>query len=117
MEVSLCLLFARLNCCCAIDEATSREGGSRSSFPRRGWGSAAFLIWLCWNPPKHSGISLDTLAGWLQTLHGCFSLCFLSAQLPYLLLNSTGTDPKNRMHPVFFGESIKVNPKPEQEIK
>ncbi|XP_036955297.1 refilin-A [Acanthopagrus latus] len=37
--------------------------------------------------------------------------------LPYLLLNSTGTDPKTRMHPVFFGESIEVNPKPEQEIK
>ncbi|XP_034547159.1 refilin-A [Notolabrus celidotus] len=37
--------------------------------------------------------------------------------LPYLLLNSTGPDPKTRMHPVFFGESIEVNPKPEQEIK
>lgn len=37
--------------------------------------------------------------------------------LPYLLLNSTGSDPKTRMHPVFFGESIEVKPKPEQEIK
>lgn len=37
--------------------------------------------------------------------------------LPYLLLNSTGLDIKGRMHPVFFGESIKVNPKPEQEIR
>lgn len=43
--------------------------------------------------------------------------CVSSAQLPYLLLNSTGTDPKTRMHPVFFGESIEVNPTPEQEIK
>lgn len=38
-------------------------------------------------------------------------------QLPYLLLNSTGSDSKTRMHPVFFGESIEVKPKPEQEIK
>ncbi|XP_020326552.1 refilin-A-like [Oncorhynchus kisutch] len=37
--------------------------------------------------------------------------------LPYLLLNSTGTDLKARMYPVFFGESIEVNPKPETEIK
>lgn len=37
--------------------------------------------------------------------------------LPYLLLNTTGPDPRSRMHPVFFGESIEVNPKPEQEIK
>uniref|UniRef100_G3PFG8 Refilin A n=1 Tax=Gasterosteus aculeatus TaxID=69293 RepID=G3PFG8_GASAC len=37
--------------------------------------------------------------------------------LPYLLLNSTNTDAKTRMYPVFFGESIEVNPKPEQEIK
>lgn len=37
--------------------------------------------------------------------------------LPYLLLNSTGTDPRSRMHPVFFGESIEVNPTSEQEIK
>lgn len=42
---------------------------------------------------------------------------FLVSKLPYLLLNSTGTDPKTRMHPVFFGESIEVNNKPEQEIK
>lgn len=39
-------------------------------------------------------------------------------QLPYLLLNSAGSsDSKTRMHPVFFGESIEVKPKPEQEIK
>ncbi|XP_038152545.1 refilin-A [Cyprinodon tularosa] len=37
--------------------------------------------------------------------------------LPYLLPNYTGTDLKSRMHPVFYGESIEVNPKPEQEIK
>ncbi|KAG7480628.1 hypothetical protein MATL_G00058390 [Megalops atlanticus] len=37
--------------------------------------------------------------------------------LPYLLLNSTGADTKARMYPVFFGESIEVNPKPEQEIR
>ncbi|XP_023199596.1 refilin-A-like [Xiphophorus maculatus] len=37
--------------------------------------------------------------------------------LPYLLLNCAGTDPKSRMHPVFYGESIEVNTKPEQEIK
>uniref|UniRef100_H3CDA9 Refilin A n=1 Tax=Tetraodon nigroviridis TaxID=99883 RepID=H3CDA9_TETNG len=37
--------------------------------------------------------------------------------LPYLLLSATGADPKTRMHPVFFGESIKVKPAPEQEIK
>ncbi|XP_024294701.1 refilin-A isoform X2 [Oncorhynchus tshawytscha] len=40
-----------------------------------------------------------------------------SPPLPYLLLNSTGTDPRTRMYPVFFGESIEVNPKPETEIK
>ncbi|XP_030629883.1 refilin-A [Chanos chanos] len=37
--------------------------------------------------------------------------------LPYLLLNSQGTEAKSRMYPVFYGESIEVNPKPEQEIK
>lgn len=37
--------------------------------------------------------------------------------LPYLLLNSTGPDPRTRMHPVFYGESIEVNPTSEQEIK
>eukprot|EP00064_Thunnus_orientalis_P007245 superscaffoldBa00000791_g7265 len=26
--------------------------------------------------------------------------------LPYLLLNATGSDPRTRMYPVFFGESI-----------
>lgn len=37
--------------------------------------------------------------------------------LPYLLLNSTGPDPRTRMYPVFYGESIEVDLKPEQEIK
>ncbi|CAL8294970.1 refilin-A isoform X2 [Gadus morhua] len=37
--------------------------------------------------------------------------------LPYLLLNNPGPDSRTRMYPVFFGESIEVNPKPEQEIK
>lgn len=63
---------------------------------------------------------MDTLAlGSLQlTVEHFIDVCVVSpAQLPYLLLNSTGTDPKTRMHPVFFGESIEVNPKPEQEIK
>lgn len=41
----------------------------------------------------------------------------VSPQLPYLLLNATGADPKTRMYPVFFGESIKVKPNPEREIK
>lgn len=36
--------------------------------------------------------------------------------LPYLTLNTTA-DTRSRMYPVFFGESIEVNPKPEQEIK
>lgn len=45
------------------------------------------------------------------------TLSVSSTQLPYLLLNATGPDPRTRMHPVFFGESIEVNPKPEQEIK
>ncbi|XP_057688814.1 refilin-A isoform X2 [Corythoichthys intestinalis] len=35
--------------------------------------------------------------------------------LPYLLLN-TG-DPRTRMYPVFYGESIEVDPKPEKEVK
>ncbi|XP_051760393.1 refilin-A [Ctenopharyngodon idella] len=37
--------------------------------------------------------------------------------LPYLLLNSQGPDARSRMYPVVYGESIKVNPKPEKEIK
>lgn len=41
----------------------------------------------------------------------------MSPQLPYLLLNATGADPRTRMYPVFFGESIKVKPNPEREIK
>lgn len=53
-----------------------------------------------------------------SAIHGCFcAIVFYSSQLPYLLLNSTGADPKTRMYPVFFGESIEVNPKPEQQIK
>lgn len=46
------------------------------------------------------------------------SPCVSRSQLPYLLLNATGAaDPKSRMYPVFFGESIKVKPTPEQQIK
>lgn len=45
------------------------------------------------------------------------SPCVCRPQLPYLLLNATGADPKPRMYPVFFGESIKVKPTPEREIK
>ncbi|XP_019718407.1 refilin-A [Hippocampus comes] len=37
--------------------------------------------------------------------------------LPYLLLNNTGTDPRTRMYPVFYGESIEVDPKPEKQVK
>ncbi|XP_029115277.1 refilin-A [Scleropages formosus] len=37
--------------------------------------------------------------------------------LPYLLLNSPGTESKARMFPVIFGESIEVNPRPGQEIR
>ncbi|TRY98025.1 hypothetical protein DNTS_008745 [Danionella cerebrum] len=37
--------------------------------------------------------------------------------LPYLLLNAQGPDAKSRMYPVVYGESIKVKPKPEKEIK
>uniref|UniRef100_A0AAV2MSI5 Refilin A n=1 Tax=Knipowitschia caucasica TaxID=637954 RepID=A0AAV2MSI5_KNICA len=37
--------------------------------------------------------------------------------LPYLLLSSTGSDARTRMHPVFYGESIEVNPTSEQEVK
>ncbi|CAL8332599.1 unnamed protein product [Arctogadus glacialis] len=42
---------------------------------------------------------------------------WVDERLPYLLLNTPGPDPRTRMYPVFFGESIEVNPKPEQEIK
>ncbi|KAL0979485.1 hypothetical protein UPYG_G00185720 [Umbra pygmaea] len=37
--------------------------------------------------------------------------------LPYLLLNATETEQSVRMYPVFFGESIEVNPNPETEIR
>ncbi|XP_053557801.1 refilin-A [Bombina bombina] len=37
--------------------------------------------------------------------------------IPYLLLNSTTQEPRPRMHPVVFGESIEVNPEPVQEIR
>ncbi|MGH0114677.1 UNVERIFIED_CONTAM: hypothetical protein FKN15_033994 [Acipenser sinensis] len=37
-------------------------------------------------------------------------------QLPYLLLNSPGTEMKPRMYPVFFGESIEVKSEPAKEI-
>ncbi|XP_061527329.1 LOW QUALITY PROTEIN: refilin-A [Phycodurus eques] len=37
--------------------------------------------------------------------------------LSYLLLDTTGTDARTRMYPVIYGESIEVDPKPEQELK
>lgn len=78
-------------------------------FSWRGWGLQCFQF-----------VSLALLNSNSAT-HGCFceivTLVFYCSQLPYLLLNSTGADPKTRMYPVFFGESIEVNPKPEQEIK
>ncbi|XP_005988985.1 refilin-A [Latimeria chalumnae] len=37
--------------------------------------------------------------------------------LPYLLLNSAASDPRPKMHPIFFGESIEVKPEPSQEIR
>ncbi|KAI4821045.1 hypothetical protein KUCAC02_028997 [Chaenocephalus aceratus] len=63
------------------------------------------LIWVSGSAetPNHAGIAFNKNSS--------------NGLLPYLLLNSTGTDPKTRMLPVFFGESIEVNPKPEQEIK
>lgn len=129
MDVLLCFLR---NCCWsngrAIDKAWGRIG--ECVFLQR-VGTAVFFIWPAGSveTPNHAGIfywnSLNRHVGKLITnssaVHGCFSqimtLCVCSAQLPYLLLNATGTDPKVRMHPVFFGESIEVNPKPEQEIK
>ncbi|XP_028851987.1 refilin-A isoform X2 [Denticeps clupeoides] len=37
--------------------------------------------------------------------------------LPYLLLNTQGAELRARLQPVVYGESIEVNPKPEQEFK
>ncbi|XP_048370588.1 refilin-A [Sphaerodactylus townsendi] len=37
--------------------------------------------------------------------------------IPYLLLNASTSDMRPRMYPVFFGESIEVNPEPAQEIR
>uniref|UniRef100_A0A8D0HBR7 Refilin A n=1 Tax=Sphenodon punctatus TaxID=8508 RepID=A0A8D0HBR7_SPHPU len=37
--------------------------------------------------------------------------------IPYLLLNSSVPEMRPRMYPVFFGESIEVNPEPMQEIR
>ncbi|XP_012721698.2 refilin-A [Fundulus heteroclitus] len=54
----------------------------------------------------------------VDSFHGCYRKESREGKLlPYLLLNSAGTDLKSRMHPVFYGESIEVNPKAEQEIK
>ncbi|XP_061458875.1 refilin-A isoform X2 [Rhineura floridana] len=39
------------------------------------------------------------------------------SQIPYLLLNASTSEPRPRMCPVFFGESIEVNPEPAQEIR
>lgn len=40
-----------------------------------------------------------------------------SLQMPYLLLNPSMSEIRPRMYPVFFGESIEVNPEPVQEIR
>ncbi|XP_028313545.1 refilin-A [Gouania willdenowi] len=54
----------------------------------------------------------------VEGLHGSYKKESKEGKLlPYLLLNTTGTDPKTRMHPVFYGERIEVNPEAEQEIK
>ncbi|XP_053136131.1 refilin-A isoform X2 [Hemicordylus capensis] len=37
--------------------------------------------------------------------------------IPYLLLNASPSEMRPRMYPVFFGESIEVNPEPTQEIR
>ncbi|XP_078083787.1 refilin-A [Mustelus asterias] len=37
--------------------------------------------------------------------------------IPYVVLNSPPLEPRPRMHPVFFGESIKVNCESAQEIR
>ncbi|NWI76618.1 RFLA protein, partial [Dryoscopus gambensis] len=37
--------------------------------------------------------------------------------MPYLLLNPSVPEIRPRMYPVFFGESIEVNPEPMQEIR
>ncbi|XP_063272190.1 refilin-A [Prinia subflava] len=37
--------------------------------------------------------------------------------MPYLLLNPSMPEIRPRMYPVFFGESIEVNPEPVQEIR
>uniref|UniRef100_A0AAZ3SHP3 Refilin A n=1 Tax=Oncorhynchus tshawytscha TaxID=74940 RepID=A0AAZ3SHP3_ONCTS len=65
-------------------------------------------------PVVCTGYTWDTPSNKMLT---CRFLLDNATTLPYLLLNSTGTDPRTRMYPVFFGESIEVNPKPETEIK
>ncbi|KAH0625383.1 hypothetical protein JD844_014865 [Phrynosoma platyrhinos] len=37
-------------------------------------------------------------------------------QIPFILLNASTSEIRPRMYPVFFGESIEVNPEPVQEI-
>ncbi|KAM6423033.1 refilin-A [Liasis olivaceus] len=37
--------------------------------------------------------------------------------IPHVLLNSSASETRPRMYPVFFGESIEVNPEPAQEIR
>lgn len=44
-------------------------------------------------------------------------LCSPSPQMPFLLLNPSMPEIRPRMYPVFFGESIEVNPEPVQEIR
>ncbi|KAJ7309746.1 hypothetical protein JRQ81_007810 [Phrynocephalus forsythii] len=45
--------------------------------------------------------------------------CVLSGEerIPYVLLNASPPEIRPRMYPVFFGESIEVNPEPAQEIR
>ncbi|CDQ65639.1 unnamed protein product [Oncorhynchus mykiss] len=66
---------------------------------------------------RPSWSQFDYCSSYIILLYSQPALRFRLQQLPYLLLNSTGTDLKARMYPVFFGESIEVNPKPETEIK
>ncbi|XP_044296665.1 refilin-A isoform X3 [Varanus komodoensis] len=37
--------------------------------------------------------------------------------IPYVLLNASASEIRPRLYPVFFGESIEVNPEPAQEIR
>ncbi|XP_078523756.1 refilin-A [Lissotriton helveticus] len=49
--------------------------------------------------------------------HGCRQDNTGGKVIPYLLLSSSTSDTRPRMCPVFFGESIEVNPEAVQEIR